>query len=126
MAKNGQRTQHNHIWAARAASGQQGAARDKPGAAGAASGQAAASGGSRGADQEQQALIPSHTSVPGPEAEVNEEFVKLESVELEVEVDKENVTVGVFDTESLMSDEILSVESGGSTSRLHGSSEAAA
>ena len=67
-----------------------------------------------------------HTSVPGPEAEVNEEFVKLESVELEVEVDKENVTVGVFDTESSMSDEILSVESGGSTSRLHGSSEAAA
>ncbi|PSS09457.1 DExH-box ATP-dependent RNA helicase [Actinidia chinensis var. chinensis] len=62
-----------------------------------------------------------HTLVP--EAEVNEEFVKLESVELEAEVDKENVTFGVFDTESSMLDEILSVESGGLTTRLHGSSD---
>ena len=47
----------------------------------------------------------------------------MESVELEAEVDKENVTFGVFDTESSMLDEILSVESGGSTTRLHGSSD---
>ena len=56
-------------------------------------------------------------------AEVNEESVKLESVELEAEVTKENVPGAVFDIESSLLDDILLVESGGSTSRSHETSD---
>ncbi|CAL5426810.1 unnamed protein product [Camellia sinensis] len=57
------------------------------------------------------------------EAEVNEESVKLEPAELEAEVNKENVPGTVFDTESSLLDDILLVESGGSTSRSHETSD---
>ncbi|GMP92764.1 hypothetical protein CsSME_00042852 [Camellia sinensis var. sinensis] len=56
-------------------------------------------------------------------SEVNEELVKLEPVELEAEVTKENVPGVVFDTESSLLDDILLVESGGSTSRSHETSD---
>lgn len=53
------------------------------------------------------------------EAEVDEEYVKSESVELEAEMNKDTVPGGVFAPESLILDEILSVESVGSISMLH-------
>ncbi|THG21416.1 hypothetical protein TEA_008512 [Camellia sinensis var. sinensis] len=56
-------------------------------------------------------------------AEVNEESVKLEPVELEAEETKENVPGAVFDTESSLVDDILLVESGGLTSRSHETSD---
>ncbi|KAL6967625.1 Antiviral helicase ski2 [Sarracenia purpurea var. burkii] len=56
------------------------------------------------------------------DAEVNEELVKLESIELEAEMNQPNVSGGVFVAESSMLDEILSVESG-AASRSHGTSD---
>lgn len=53
------------------------------------------------------------------EAEVDEEIVKSESVELEAEVNMDIVPGGVFAPESSILDEILSVESVGSISILH-------
>ncbi|KAI8523660.1 hypothetical protein RHMOL_Rhmol13G0090800 [Rhododendron molle] len=53
------------------------------------------------------------------EAEVDEEIVKSESVELEAEVNMDTVPGGVFAPESLILDEILSVESVQSISILH-------
>ncbi|XP_059626534.1 DExH-box ATP-dependent RNA helicase DExH11 isoform X2 [Cornus florida] len=58
------------------------------------------------------------------EAEVNDvELVKSESLPLDAEVNKVDVAGGVFDTQSAVLDEILSVESRGSSSRLDGSSD---
>ncbi|GMP89554.1 hypothetical protein CsSME_00041078 [Camellia sinensis var. sinensis] len=68
-------------------------------------------------------MVFSEGHVSESEAEVNEESVKLESVELEAEVNKENVPGTVFDTESSLLDDILLVESGGSTSRSHETSD---
>ncbi|XP_058198935.1 DExH-box ATP-dependent RNA helicase DExH11 [Rhododendron vialii] len=53
------------------------------------------------------------------EAEVDDEIVKSESVELEAEVNMDTVPGGVFVPESSILDEILSVESVGSISILH-------
>lgn len=52
------------------------------------------------------------------QAEVDEELIKSESVELEAELNSDTTPGGVFDPESSILDEILSVESGGSISIL--------
>lgn len=58
-----------------------------------------------------------------PEAEANELELDKSSVPLRSEVNKLDLTVDVFDKESSVLDEILSVESEVSTSRLDGATD---